>query len=203
MSRRKVLDKKIGFAAALTKSLIRNLRIQASLKEKSPSQYVEGILREAIPQTYNFVKDDKLFGLPKINGTKKEVLKIWVGQLEREGLTFSSETLSYKSRSLKVKGLEGVMNDELELSLKETLYNFFYPEGIEKEGQLSEDEVRRVTKDCGIEGFFDVITEPNKGTLFIVPDRTCSLKKVLEVDKKLSSEKLVELIKENLKNEEV
>lgn len=199
MSRRKVIDKKVSFAAALRNSLARNIRIQAKLRGESPSQYVEAILKEGIKKTYEFVRDDEIFGLPFLKGRKDEVLAIWVNQLRKEKLSFDGEILTYKGRTLKVEDLGKAMDKEEDLSLRELLYNFIYPEGLEKGGLITKDDIESEIKALGIEGVYEIVTDPRGDFFFIVPDRKCNLKKVVEIDRHSEISKLKELIGENVK----
>ncbi|MCK4522024.1 MAG: hypothetical protein KAU20_05605 [Nanoarchaeota archaeon] len=195
MGRKKVFNKKVSFAAAIRKSLVRNIKIQAKLQGISSSQLVEKFLSEAAHTNYNFVHDDKIFNLPLLEGKVIKVMSIWVSQLGKSELVFDEGQLSYRGRSLKIEDLDDEVDGEKNLFLKETLYNFLYPDGLENAGLLSIDEVKIAVKECGIEGFFEVIDEPHRQFLFIVPDRKCNLKRVVEIERKMSIDKVYEVIK--------
>ena len=194
----KKADRKVSFAAALRKSLVRNLKIQAALRDQTPSSYVEQLLMDAIPKSYEFVKDDGIYSLPYLRGTKEKVLKVWVEQLERKDLSFEGGMLICGARSVDVEGLEDEVTIEGSLELKELLYNLIHPKGVSQGGLLEEDDIRRVAEVLEIEGHFEVLTDPQGLFFFVVPDRGCSLKRVVEIDRRLDLGEAEALIREKL-----
>lgn len=193
-------EKKVSFGVSVDKSLVRNLRIQANLEGINPSRFTENILLKNIGNFYNFVMDDEIFNLPSLKGSKESVLSIWVKQLNNPTLFLKEGQLKLKEKTLCVEDLEEKMTPQKFLDLKETLYNFIYPEGISQDNFLDENKLKEILLECGVEDFYKIITDPHGNFFFIFPERKCVLKKVVEVNRKDSSDtaelKIREMIEE-------
>ena len=196
MGRRiKERNKKKPMSIALPDSLIRNIKLLSELRGTNISNYVRELIEKNLPEKYNFPQDENIYNLPFIGADLKNVLRIWVSQLNLPDLKIEDNKIFYKNRTLEIDDISEVLTSQSSIKLKEDLFDLIHPEGLES-GLLNKDSLRNILSERGIEDGYAIISDPAEDYYFIVPERGSKIEKVIEVKRTLSLEEVEKLIEE-------
>ena len=190
-------NKKKPMSIALPENLIKNIKLLADLKGTNVSNYLREFIEENLTEKYNFPQDENIYNLPFIKADLKNVLRIWISQLNLPDLKLEGNKVIYKDKTLEIGNMDTLLNYESSIKLKEDIFNLLYPDGLESD-LLNAGNIRKILKEMGIEDKYAIISDPSEEYYFIVPERGSKIEKVIEVKRTLSLDEARDMIEKKL-----